>query len=173
MSTKFFFGGSAGGTATAPVGASHFRTAFNLQVPGSVQLDYDGNDISASYASDAATYGRIYTGTWRLAIRPGDFLRQRGGNGGASVGDTQADQMQGTYFGITGTKTYYLQVEKEKTWNINAISAPGIAKVLAYEDLRPGHAYISPITDGTNGTPRTGNETRPVNTAGEYWIRVA
>ena len=151
--------------ATAPVGASHFRTAFNLQVPGSVQLDYDGNDISASYDADAAAYGRIYTGsTWRLAIRPGDFLRQRGGNGGASVGDTQEDQFQGHFHNFMFT--YGQTTSNAYSGNLMHPDAP-FAKDFT------GNAVKNPISDGTNGTPRTGNETRPVNTAGEYWIRVA
>jgi hypothetical protein len=151
--------------ATAPVGASHFRTAFNLQVPGSVQLDYDGNDISASYASDAATYGRIYTGsTWRLAIRPGDFLRQRGGKGGANVGDIQEDQFQGHFHNFM-----YTDGQTTDSSYAGNLMHPN----LPFDKHISGVTVKNPISDGTNGTPRTGNETRPTNTAGEYWVRVA
>lgn len=164
MSTKLFFGGGVSNSVGAPVGATHIRTQFNLQVPGSVQLDYDGIDITSSYDADAGVYGRIYSGTWRLAVRAGDFLRQRGGKGGANVGDQQSDQFQGHWhYGKTHGCVY-----RDEPYQPVHVPDDTYAGEFGYK-IYSGN----PAPDGVNGEPRTGDETRPINTAVEFWVRVA
>jgi len=150
-------------SGTPPVGYSYTRTP-GAKLPGDTLQDFTGADITENYdpADLAACH---HPGTvWKLAIRPGDFLRQIGGNGGASVGDTQEDQFQGHFhnFMFTNGQT----TNSSYSGNLMDPDAP-FGKVFS------GNAVKNPISDGANGTPRTGNETRPVNTAGEYWVRVA
>jgi microcystin-dependent protein len=84
-----------------------------------------------------------------------------GGAGGASVGAYQNDASQGHSHTVT---TYA---------NVGAPNGGG-ANVQGWTNFNTaGQAGIVsvPVTDGTNGTPRTTNETRPFNVAVNYIIK--
>lgn len=72
-----------------------------------------------------------------------------------SSGVSQSDQLQG--FGLTGTGTGGGTTRAFDSWGASG-SAPFI--------------YISPVSDGANGTPRTGDETRGKNIGVTYYMRV-
>lgn len=153
---------------TPPVGYSYTRTP-GAKLPGDTLQDFTGADITGNYAPADLTACHHPGTVWKLAIRPGDFLRQIGGNGGASVGDTQADQMQSHKIVFSnGSYTLGLSVNSDNIpgsigGNVNAIT----------KQFFPINSTTQSFSENGYGTPRTGNETRPVNTAGEYWIRVA
>ncbi len=79
-----------------------------------------------------------------------------GGNTGNNVGSVQSDAMQGhrhsiPYSSSSATATYPEQNGSNLTLSITS---------------------GDPVTDGTNGTPRTSGESRPQNLAVEYIIKV-
>jgi microcystin-dependent protein len=115
--------------------------------------------------------------TFNLPNLQGVFLRGAGSQtiGGISysstLGAVQADEMQGhthavKFFGSVGTNVI-------PTTNTGSITNGGIVTAngpdLAVNDL----SIQDPYTDGTNGTPRIGPETRPANAGVFYYIRHA
>lgn len=123
-------------------------------------LECNGSAVSrTAYASLYSAIGVTYgsgdgSTTFNLPDLRGEFVRGwdhgRGVDSGRAFGSTQTDQMQGhlhqlpnvpeqgTGYGYTGTSGV----------NNTPINSTG-----------------DPVTDGTNGTPRYGTETRPVNVA--------
>ncbi len=85
--------------------------------------------------------------------------RNRFIRGGSSSGNSQDDQMQGHYHGHSLSA------------NVNigkAGSSLGGSAYSGYETLN----ILSPLSDGTNGTPRTGTETRAVNISMAYIMKI-
>ena len=112
----------------------------------------------------ANTYGGS-TGTFAVPNLNGLFIRGSGQqtiggvaypNTAATTGTTYADSFQGHYHSST---TNYL------------ISGSGLAGGTGANNTNAG-SVLSPTTDGTNGSPRTGTETRPVNVAMVYCIKI-
>jgi phage-related tail fiber protein len=93
--------------------------------------------------------------TFALPDLRGEFLRgwdnARGVDGSRVFGTTQTDAMQG-HFHNFGQRN-----------NVNG--AGGGSYPWGVSEGGPNYATGSPITDGTNGTPRTAAETRPRNVA--------
>lgn len=122
------------------------------------QIDYDNAKLACLYPGT----------TWKLAIRNADFIRQSGtradGNGktigsSSTVGTQQDHQMQGhVHSAIT------------EFWGYNGTN-PGSQPANGGNQVHNKTGGM--ITDGTNGTPLTGVETRPANTNARYWVRVA
>jgi hypothetical protein len=119
----------------------------------------DGSAAPAAYASA--------TGKATLPDLRGAFLRglnegrndgQEDPDGGErTIGDYQGDQFQGHY--------HDLGSGRESETGQGYITA-GTGSTQGITD-----AY-NPITDGTNGTPRYGSETRPKNVAVYYYVKV-
>lgn len=151
-----------------PLGFGYIQFA-NSPLPGDTLLDVDKNDITESDDfSDEDLNNCMYSGTtWKLAVREGDFLRQVGSRSNedeleissAAFGETQEDQFQGHRHNANSV-TLFLEGDQRAAIR-NASGSPG------------DRAILDPITDGTNGEPRVGVETRPVNTAVRFWVRVA
>jgi len=117
----------------------------------------------------ANTYGGS-AGTFAVPNLQGLFIR--GANpqtsGGvtytpASIGTIQGDAFQGHYHSNSATT--------------NAVKGAGPGSSVGNPGGNFGAATVTvtvtgPTTDGTNGTPRTGTETRPVNLAMVYCIKI-
>ena len=132
-------------------------------------LECDGSAIDrTAYADLFAVIGETYgigdgSTTFELPDLRGEFIRGwdngRGVDVGRTVGSSQLDAFQGHTFNIAGGA---------------GLGADGLAvgsgstTVARYTDLA-ALAYID--TDGSNGTPRITNETRPRNIAMMYCIK--
>ena len=129
-------------------------------------LACDGSAISRTifwrlFAKIGETWGAgDGSTTFNLPDLRGVFLRGAGGHGtledangdafdGGSVGDTANDKFQGHYHQAhgNGTTTFGSGIQPAQ-YSVTALNSNGVREA---------------ITDGTNGTPRTGNETQPVN----------
>lgn len=138
---------------------------FAMSTPPIGWLECDGSAISRStYATLFSLIGTTFgagngSTTFNIPDLRGEFIRGwdhgRGVDSGRSFGSAQADQFQGHYHSTDAQKI-----------NNGSNLAGGTAVI-------QGSASVTgPITDGTNGTPRTGSETRPRNIALMYCIKV-
>jgi len=169
---------SASGTVLTANGSGGASFAYALP-PGSL-VPYAGNPVSApsgylycdgasyptaSYPALFAAIGYTYGGAganFNVPDTRGIFLRGAGSQtiGGitysGTVGTKQGDQFQGHLHqvGVTGPQQL-----------VNVGSTYG---VLVNATGNTG----SPTTDGVNGTPRTGSETRPANIGVNYIIKI-
>lgn len=114
--------------------------------------------------SDPSTLG--WYGTWTniSSTFAGDFFRAEGGNATAFEAGEQTDAMQGHVHAFT-QQSYPAGV-------------PGAKSGYGYEEISLnrssyGTSTNAPSSDGTNGTPRTATETRPVNRTIRIWERTA
>lgn len=157
--------GSAG-TFLVPTGAV---MAFTMNAAPSGWLAANGAAVSrATYSALFALLGVTYGGgdginTFNLPDLRGYFVRGAGTNADGTTSGTfgakQADAFQGhrhsnsqnAIAGGGGTTTY-------------AGPGPGLLQSATI-------SVLDPITDGTNGTPRTAIETRPANIAMLYCIK--
>jgi hypothetical protein len=122
-----------------------------------------GNITASDAAWSATTAGQFSPGdgstTFRLPDDRGEFIRSwDNGRGvydsGRAIGSDQADAFQGHFHSSNGLR--YLSPD------VNfAAPTPTGSSVYGYVSPSVG----APITDGTNGTPRTAAETRPRNVA--------
>jgi len=108
----------------------------------------------------ANTYGGS-TGTFAVPNLSGLFIRGSGTQtssgityASGTIGTIQADEFQGHEHNYSGTTTVN---------SYGAGSGAGLVNL--------ARVTTSEITDGTNGTPRYGSETRPVNLAMVYCIK--
>jgi microcystin-dependent protein len=130
-------------------------------------LAADGTAVSRStyatlFAAIATTYG-VGDGstTFNVPDLRGYFVRGTGTNSDGTVSGTfaakQADAFQGHYHNLRqGT---FVQGGSNNT------------VISAQNHNFDVNSVVSPITDGTNGTPRTASETRPRNIAMFYCIK--
>ncbi|WP_061254183.1 hypothetical protein [Leptospira interrogans] len=123
-------------------------------------------DLTSSQTGDIITNVEYGFGdgstTFNIPDRRGVFPR------GAGVHGTRAKAAGGNY---DGGAIGYAGQDRFQGFVINAIQNGGSA-------VYPGSAIgtgnpLYPASDGTNGTPRTGNETTPVYVAVKYKVRVA
>ncbi|WP_061271234.1 hypothetical protein [Leptospira interrogans] len=123
-------------------------------------------DLTSSQTGDIITNVEYGFGdgstTFNIPDRRGVFPR------GAGVHGTRAKAAGGNY---DGGAIGYAGQDRFQGFVINAIQNGGSA-------VYPGNAIgtgnpLYPASDGTNGTPRTGNETTPVYVAVKYKVRVA
>jgi len=144
-----------------PVGSI---TAFPVNKIPPGFLEIDGSVKSATAYPDLAAFlGGVFNkgdegaGNFRLPETRGEFLRGwdhgRGVDAGRTVGGYQLDQMQGHFHSPQGTSLHFFG------------KPPGIGSGLLAEGA--GVAGFTstgaPVTDGANGIPRTGTETRSRN----------
>lgn len=133
-------------------------------------LAANGTAVSRStYATLFAAIGTTYgagngSTTFHLPDLRGYFIRGYGtnsdgtGSGGGFFGAKQADAFQGHYHGVLAN-TFQLES------GTNIVGGNGSVRQTSQNKI------IGPITDGTNGTPRTASETRPRNIALLYCIK--
>lgn len=141
----------------------------------SVNTDYYLIVIDANTLAFSTTYANAIAGT-KIAITGANsaVLAQwedpdassrvavNGGNSGTNVGARQADAMQGHrhQFNAAGVVAAGGAGSAQYKWdNVGFGSAVNAGYIL------------DPITDGTNGTPRTSSETRPTNISMNYIIK--
>jgi hypothetical protein len=123
-------------------------------------------NLAAAYVSSGLYIwgGTVTSGSFNVPNSKGVFLRGAGSQTISGIGYTgtlatiQADQMQGHIHN-----------------GPNLIGTGGASAVAGFTLGSSNFLYNnntgSPITDGTNGTPRTGSETRPVNISVNYCIK--
>ena len=138
-------------------------------------LEENGASISRStyaalFAVIGVTYGSVDGNTFNLPDARGEFIRgwahgsandpdraartNRGdGTTGDVVGSKQADQMQGHKH--AGRYNYGSSLGN--SYNTSPSTTGGSGGTDAHSNV------LLPVTDGTNGTPRTGLESRPRN----------
>ena len=156
--------------SSIPTGAVlPFAYSFTSGNTPSGWLICDGTQYSTSaypalYALIGTSYGSG-VGTFAVPNLQGLFIRGKGTQttGGvtytsAAIGTAQQDQFQGHYHAVSST----------------AIQGAGPGGAVGNPGGNFGGATINvtnPTTDGTDGTPRYGTETRPVNYAMIYCIK--
>ena len=140
-------------------------------------LACDASAVSrTTYAALFAAIGTVWgvgdgSNTFNVPDLRGAFVRGTGSNGtanmadgndfaGPSVGATENDQMQGHFHTATGTiETGGGDENASYTWGSSA--TPGSHNTMVR----------AASTDGTNGTPRAGDETRPFAVGVLYCIK--
>jgi microcystin-dependent protein len=130
----------------------------------------DGSAISRStYANLFTVLSTTYgsgdgSTTFNVPNAQGVFLRGAGSQTISSIsysgtrGTTQGDQMQGHFHSAQGYQT--------------ALSGGGTGRVATDSGNTTSASILSPLTDGTNGTPRTGTQTHPANISVNYIIKI-
>ncbi len=127
---------------------------------------------AALFAAIGATYGAgDGSTTFNLPDLRGQFVRGyddgRGVDTGRSFGSAQTDAMQGHFHvpleNLTPGSSYGFDVYGGGTGFVTATPGGGGARIQPTTGI--------PVTDGTNGTPRTAAETRPTNVALLYLIK--
>lgn len=130
----------------------------------------NGSAVSrTTYAALFAAIGTTWgigdgTTTFNLPNMGGQFLRGwvsgQMVDSGRSFGSSQLDEFQGHYHNpLAGTGFYGFP------------SGPGVIQEGSGNATVLNPTTGAPLTDGANGTPRTGTETRPVNLAMIYAIK--
>jgi len=144
--------------------------ATGSATPPSGCLYADGSAVSrTTYADLFASIGTTYgagngTTTFNIPDLRGVFLR---GTGSQTIGGI-------TYTGALGTKQGdQMQGHKHNAPTYNGVSGGGneVGSGNWGADYYPAVTTDVPVSDGTNGTPRTGSETRPANVAVAYHVR--
>jgi len=131
----------------------------------------DGSAVSRTTYADlfavcSTTYGSgDGSTTFNVPDARGVFVRGAGTQTISTIdytgtrGTTQGDQFQGHYHDLSPATT-------PASYNENGGAAgPNIARISTAQTV------LAPTTDGSNGTPRTGSETRPANIVLTYIIK--
>lgn len=157
------------GVSTVPVGTV-IHSAASAAPAG--YLKCNGAAISRSvYANLFAAIGTTYGAgdgatTFNVPELRGEFIRSlddgRGIDSGRAIGTAQGDTMQGHKHNMNMSNIGDAAVY---TLTSNAGGQGGIAVGNTPVSGSPSLGIASPISDGTNGSPRTGTETRPRNIA--------
>lgn len=134
-------------SSTAPTG---FLICNGDAVPnGSGTVQGVTTDFSALYAILGTTYGVAGT----LPDLEGVFIRGTGSQVISGI----------TYSGTLGTKQGdAMQGHRHTSFSLSGAAAFGTPTPASFQSAS---TTGDPVTDGTNGTPRTGSETRPANIA--------
>lgn len=155
----------------------------------------DGSAVSrTTYASLFAAISTTYgvgdgSTTFNLPNTQGVFVKGVGSQTISSIahsgtlGTTQNDQMQGHFHGVsdpthghnlesnTGGSIANLNNGTQIAGLTGATAAGYVAGPPFVQASSTGLTVTSPSTDGSNGTPRTGTETRPANISMNYIIK--
>lgn len=157
--------------AAAPAAPSGTVIMFVGSSCPSTYLELDGSAVSRTTYADlftlmSTTYGSgDGSTTFNLPDARGVFVRGAGTQTISAInytgtrGTTQGDQLQGHYH----STLYNIWVDSGGQNLYTNSGAVGIRQNLA--------PIGSPSTDGTNGTPRTGSETRPANITLTYCVK--
>lgn len=161
LSAAIIAGDLAGG-ASAPVGAI---TMFGSSTAPTGWILCDGSSLlrtgtyAALFAVIGTTFGNVDGTHFNAPNFSGIFPRGNGSQtisgisyNGSTVGTAQGDQMQGHYHNKTLSASPLLADSTGKTADQGSGLPIGTPSTLS---------ITGPSSDGTNGTPRTGTETRP------------
>jgi microcystin-dependent protein len=142
--------------------------AFAMPDPPEGWLECDGQAINrATFANLFARIGTTYgagdgTSTFNVPDLRGEFVRGwdngRGIDPGRALGDWQEDQFQGHRMGMPNR--VFIAGSSGETPGGNNSKA-----------LTDSSETLGPVSDGENGPPRTGAETRPRNVSLMYCIK--
>jgi phage-related tail fiber protein len=128
-------------------------------------LECNGASLSrtiynALFSKIGTTYGSNDSNTFKIPDLRGEFIRGfdngRGADSGRNFGSFQSDAFQGHWH------------------SFNTVFMPQSGSATQCMSSRSGtlnDRVRSPVSDGTNGTPRTASETRPRNIALKYIIK--
>lgn len=125
-------------------GTGNGTTTFNLP-------DYRGRFLRG-----------VDSGANRDPNKAGRTAMNTGGNTGDNVGSIQDDAMQGHRHPLYG---YYMSIPGAGSHPVGAFTSGGSFTVLQ------ASGAMDPISDGTNGTPRTSSESRPKNAGVNFIIK--
>jgi hypothetical protein len=147
--------------STIPVGTVFWRAA-NIAPSG--YLIADGSLVSTTtYANLFAVIGYAYGGTGSSFAIPdlrGQFIRGidngRGVDPSRGFGTTQTDAFQGHY---------HVPLTNQTTFWGDASGGPQQGRPTGGGGYYLNRTTGSPVSDGSNGIPRTASETRPINVA--------
>jgi len=149
------------GSWVVPTGA---MMMWPVNTPPTGWLERDGSAISrTTYAALFVIIGTTFgvgdgSTTFNLPDDRGYFLRGwdhgAGRDSGRAFGSTQTDAMQG-----------HFHAPKSATAFLTHRSGTGTDQTTAGTNNGQDTSTGSPVSDGTNGTPRTASETRPMNRA--------
>lgn len=149
-------------------------------------LSCDGSAVSRTtyadlFAAIGTTWGNPDNSTFNVPDLRGAFLRGTGTHGtsnmangfdyaGQAVGSFEADQMQGHLHAGTGSGNgEFLYYRGSGGYYDNFLTTGDGA--LPNEIDRTSSPTGNPSADASNGTPRTGDETRPFNASILYCIK--
>ncbi len=140
-----------------------YRTFASLAAVPSTCLVCDGTSYAtATYPTLFSAIGYTYGGSGANFnvpnfSGPSAFMRAFNSMGpSAALGTLQADQIQGHLHGPIGGSTGFFGYPG---------GSPGVVQEGTGNPTQLQATTSGPITDGVNGAPRTGMETRPVNLA--------
>jgi hypothetical protein len=136
--------------------------SFYTQYP-----DAESNDDAVEFPVGSRPQ-TLFGGTWAEQwANESIFFRTRGTDSDSGRTDgKQADQMQGHWHDAWARSAAGQGGSDRPSW-FNDATGANIQMSVNNNFIR------SPITDGTNGTPRVGPETRPTNRRIKIWKRVA
>jgi hypothetical protein len=151
--------------------------AFYVQYP-----DADSNTL-ATALPDAKNPATLFGGTWAAqwtGANEGSFFCTEGTRTGDSDAVTvdrtnglQVDKFQGWQSGsILGGTTYYGYGTIADN-SLDGTNSTGFLNIQYNSSKQGDSAKITAKNDGTNGTPRTGKSTFPVNRLVRVWKRTA
>ena len=167
----------------APAGVLYYNGALVLRTDFPYLWQWAQNQGLVDNAN-AAKFG---TGdevtTFRLPDWRGAFLRMTGTNGtflmangsgfaGAALMVTQNDQFQAWQAGGLNTTLKYGTVGADGYNAVVGGADPGRSMTFYGTALQGSAARITAVSDGTNGTPRTGPITRPRNVRWDSYVYV-
>jgi hypothetical protein len=165
----------------APIGSTYF------QVPSA-----NSNTESTAFP-EADEPGSIYGGTWSetwgdegspcdfanegiFFKTRGDVLSQTDGENNVRTTGLQTDAGQGWQLGSTadssGARNYWTEIGDRNYLN-STYGANSYGPLLGGTSYQGVSNRLKAMDDGTNGTPRTGKETRPRNRFIKVWKRTA
>ena len=136
-------------------------------------------DYPALFAAIGVTYGSVDATHFTLPNTKGVFVRGAGSQiisgityAGAQ-GTTQADQIQGHAHALTDPGHSHVgeYLRSSSGPDTGYYGSTGTRGSITTFGAYTGITINSPTSDGTNGTPRTGIETRPANVAVQYMIK--
>jgi len=162
---------------TPPIGATYIRVLSDsfARFPSETLYDFDNNLINVSFLT-TQPIKYLYPGTiWKLAVREGDFMRQIKIDPvleTTNFMEEQEDQMQGHKIQFQNPPLVTALGLVINTDNIPG-SIGGNLNTQTKQQYPINNITQNFSTDGINGTPRIGAETRPVNTSVEIWVRIA
>ena len=190
----------AGTTATTTSTTTTTTTTTTVQAPTGSIMMYGGSTAPSGYLlCDGSSYlqsaypalyaviGQTYGGTtgyFKVPNTSGIFVRGAGSQTISSIsysgtnGTVQGDQIQGHQHGVTDPT--HTHAPSSEAWCLtnNTVAGVGSAGNLGANTssnitaaASTGITVSTPTTDGTNGTPRTGAETRPANIALNHIIK--
>lgn len=132
---------------------------------GSYYVQYpaaSSNDAATAFPS-AYSPASLFGGTWELIYNTeGIVFQTEGYNGAGRTSGLMEDQFQGWQLGATadasGARNYFSQIGARDYWHVG-----GSQSGFGITDNKPTAQGVSnmlkAVSDGTNGTPRTGTRT--------------